>query len=126
MRRVLLSCVAAATLAMVSAALRVAPGRAMRCMCATPRRKQDSRHLTLPALVSVVSGIGFGAYVPITCLTRASTVFVLGRILGLDPTLVVGVRRHGSDLAAHAWIESDHIMVPMQDVGQYTRLWSTA
>jgi hypothetical protein len=58
-----------------------------------------------------------------TCLERA---LVLDRLLGsaaLERTLVIGVRRNGDALEAHAWIERDgHALIGAPQPGRYAVL----
>ena len=44
-----------------------------------------------------------------TCLTRSAVLFHLLQRSGIPVELCVGVRRNNGELAAHAWLEREHV-----------------
>ena len=68
-----------------------------------PRGTFDGRHAS--QMASVVDGVMRRAPLPINCLDRSLLLLLTLRRAGLAGELRIGVRRTGSRLEAHAWIE---------------------
>jgi hypothetical protein len=56
------------------------------------------------------------------CLERSLVMYKLFSRAAVGPTLVLGARRDGASLAAHAWVELDGKPLDDPDVDQYVRL----
>lgn len=65
-------------------------------------------------------------YLPIktTCLPRSLTLWTLLNRHGLPAQFCIGVGKQGDDFAAHAWVESDGVVLndTPDHVARYTRL----
>jgi len=121
----LLALRAAALLAAVSILLRIVPGWTLRRI-STVRPASEPMGSGVQRLNEIVAGLGIVRPLAGTCLTRALTVFVLARHAGFSPSLVIGARRDGDRLAAHAWIECAGEIVPPQELAGLVRLWTIA
>jgi hypothetical protein len=126
---------AAATLAIVGVLIRVAPGWALRRAERLPRcsSRPSGRSsafvgrppVTLQALADAVNRCGRIPLLAGTCLTRAVALLVMSRRSGLDVTLVIGVRRDGAALDAHAWVHDRTGSVARESSDGFLPLWST-
>lgn len=115
---------AAAVLLVVKVAIRLYPVWTIRLAASRRRRSADDGTAVVARLTHTVESLGSNALFRNDCLSRSVTVLFLARWAGVYPRLVIGARRVGQDLDAHAWLECAGVPVPRQDVGHYARLWA--
>lgn len=117
---------AAVLLAAFAVLLRVAPGWTLRHTASIPRQTRRKSGVTLLRVSSIVDTLSGFRPLSRGCLPRALTTLMLARRAGWDPRLVIGVTRAGDGMLAHAWIECEGSVVPLQDLGHYSPLWTSA
>jgi hypothetical protein len=120
-----LAAAAAVLLAVLPLALLVAPGRTLSAV-----RRTRARTANAPAdasrVAAIVAAVGRRPPFRGSCLSRAVAGLVLARWCALDVALVIGVRRAGGSLAAHAWLEERGRVLPPQAVDAYAPIWRSA
>ena len=101
---------AAALLVVVTPALKVLPMRRVRAGLGLVRRVRGRDGLSARRLGQLVEAAG--AAVPgAHCLQTSLVGETMLRRRGLDATLHLGVRRRGSGLESHAWLEAGGVVV---------------
>lgn len=110
----------------VKAAIRLAPSWTLRHAARRGTAPGDRSAVLVARLTDVVESLGTTPLLMSDCLSRAVTVLVLARLAGVRPTLVIGARRVGDALDAHAWLECGGAVVPWQDTRAYARLWAAS
>ncbi len=115
---------AAMRLTAARASLVLRPGRAL---TRKPSRQRMSFWLRATPLQLARAVQRASRHLPFrpTCLEQALALDRLLGSAGLERTLVIGVRRVGNALDAHAWIERDgHALIGAPPPGRYTALLS--
>lgn len=87
-----------------------------------PAHSRSAEILPLRAEELVAGALQYQPLMRGRCLPMALTQFVLHRRDGCEATLVVGVRRDGGSLAAHAWVEPSSQDVDMQAYASILRV----
>ena len=94
----------------VAAALRILPYPRMQRSLEQLARFRSRTHRSVAEVTWAITAVGRRIGRP-TCLTEAAVAYTMLRRRGHEPRLQIGVRRGGSVLEAHAWIECSGAVV---------------
>ena len=101
-----------------------APQWTLRCLRAGRHAPEGRGADGIARIASAVWTIA-GRHRNSACLPRAVAITALARRAGIPADLVIGVRREGTGLDAHAWVESNGTPVPPQNVEPFVRIWES-
>ncbi len=117
---------AALALLVVKTCLRVAPAWTVRVVSRRTALDREGSDILVARLIRAVRAIEAVPFLTSNCLSQSLTVLLLARSAGLGPTLVIGARRSGGRLAAHAWVECGGVAVGDQRTHGHQRLWAAS
>jgi hypothetical protein len=109
----------------VKVCLRVAPMRLMRVAARGTGAHSPHALMLAGRLFDQVASLGRVRLLMTDCLSRSLSVLFLARVSGAELRMVIGVRRTGTSLDAHAWLECGGTSLPMNGPARHTRIWAT-